>query len=51
MLKTIESVLLVDKIQSLEQTKRQYKSSAYWFLGLSWLTSFLLIWITPQDII
>lgn len=50
MLKNIKNFLLVDKTQPLEQIKRQYKSKTYWFLGLSWLMSFLLIWIIPQDI-
>ncbi|CAC9437801.1 hypothetical protein [bacterium endosymbiont of Bathymodiolus sp. 5 South] len=50
MLKTLKNIILVDETQPLEQIKKQYKSKTYWFLGLSWLVSFLLIWIIPQDI-
>ena len=50
MIKTIKNILLVDETQPLEKIKRQYKSKVYWFLGLSWLLSFLLIWIIPQNI-
>jgi hypothetical protein len=50
MLKTIKNIILVDETQPLEIIKKQYKSKTYWFLGLSWLVSFLLIWIIPQDI-
>ena len=50
MLKTIKNLILVDETQPLEQIKKQFKNRTYWFLGLSWLLSFLLIWIIPQDI-
>ncbi len=50
MLKTLKKLILVDKTQPLEQIKKQYKARVYYFLGLSWLMSFLLIWIIPQDI-
>jgi len=49
-LKTLKNIILVDETLPLEQIKKQYKSRVYWFLGLSWLVSFLLIWIIPQDI-
>lgn len=47
MISTIKNLILVDETQSLDKIKKQYKSRVYWLLGLSWITSFVLIFIIP----
>jgi len=46
----LKNIIIIDETQPLKQIKRQFKNRTYWFLGLSWLVSFLLIWIIPQNI-
>ena len=41
---------LVDKTQPRETIKKQYKARVYYFLGLSWLVSFILIFLIPENI-
>ncbi len=50
MLKKLKNIILVDESQPLEKIKKQYKSRTYWFLGLSWLMSFLLMFVAPENI-
>ena len=50
MLKTLKNIILVDETQPLEQIKKGYKSRVYWFLSLSLIVSFLLIFLIPENI-
>ncbi len=50
MLTTLKKRILIDETQELNKVKLAYKKRVYWFLGLSWLASFLLIFIIPQNI-
>jgi hypothetical protein len=46
----IKNIFLVDETLPQETIKKKYKARVYYFLGLSWLVSFILIFLIPEDI-